>query len=239
MRVVPAAMKNRARAALFDCDGLLVATEALFTTAETQIFASHGATFTPAHKQQLLGQSLPEVGRRMASMLGLPGDGEAIADELQSQMEDLVSQPLEPLPGVRELLDSFDGRLTRIVVSNSPRRLVAATLRSAGLHDRFDAVITVEGVQRPKPFPDLYMRGVTTAGVAPTECIAFEDSATGVSAARAAGVPVIRVPSHPGGAIGADWHVRSLASLAARALLVQLTYAVRQPDALEPGVHRV
>ncbi|MFT3969160.1 MAG: HAD family phosphatase [Micropruina sp.] len=208
--------------ALFDCDGLLVATEKLFTVAETEIFARRGRTFEPKHKQEILGQPILEVGRRMAVMLGVPGQGDVMADELLARMEELVSMPMDPLPGVDALIDWCAGRAAKVVVSNSPRRLVEATLRSARLDGRLDAVITVEEAARPKPSPDLYLRAVAAVGADPQDCVAFEDSPTGVRAAQAAGVRVIGVPSHAGADIGADWHVSSLDHPEARDLVTCL-----------------
>jgi HAD superfamily hydrolase (TIGR01509 family) len=210
------------RAALFDCDGLLVSTENYYTLAQEEIFARRGQEFTTEHKKRVLGHSIPESGELMAEMLSRPGDGRAIADELLARMEELVSEPADPLPGVSALIDFCEGRVAKAVVSNAPRSLVDATLRSAGLTGRMDEVIAVEDAPRPKPFPDLYLRGAAALGVEPNECIAFEDSPTGVRAAHAAGIRVVGVPSHGGTDIGADWHVRSLNSLAARALLIGL-----------------
>jgi len=227
--VIPEGVRGQVRGALFDCDGLLVATEDLFTVAETAIFADRGVVFTPEHKARVLGHPFPEVGRRMAMMLGVPGQGVALAEELLARMEVLVAEPMAPLPGVVEVLASLRGRVRRVVVSNSPLRLVDATLRAAGLQGQFDAVVTVEDAERAKPFPDLYLRGAELAGEEPGCCLAFEDSATGVQAARAAGIPVIGVPKrtgpHASADIGADWHVPSLDSLAARALIAQLVRA--------------
>lgn len=214
--------RERAEAALFDCDGLLVATEDLFTIAERAIFDARGAMFTGEHKAQVLGWPIPEVGRRMASMLDLPDAGRELADELLARVEALIAQPLEPLAGVLDLLDALHDRVPCAVVSNSPRSFVEATLTAAGLAGRFDTVITVEDAANPKPAPDLYLRAATLVGVEPARCLAFEDSATGARAARAAGIPVIGVPHGASGDIGADWHVPSLDSLAARALIGRL-----------------
>ena len=97
-----------------------------------------------------------------------------------------------------------------------------ATLRSARLDGRLDAVITVEDAARPKPFPDLYLRAVAAVGADPQDCVAFEDSPTGVLAAQAAGVRVIGVPSHLDADIGADWHMPSLDHPEARDLVTRL-----------------
>ncbi len=213
---------GKAKAALFDCDGLLVSTESYFTVAETEIFARRGRVFGPEHKRKILGQPIPEVGRRMAAMLGIPHDGPLLADELLKRMGELVSVPMKPRPGVEALVDWLEGRASKVVVSNSPRRLVEATLRSAGLDTRMHKVITVEDAARPKPFPDLYLRGVAATGLNPSDCVAFEDSPTGVRAAQAAGIRVVGVPAHVETDIGAEWHVPSLDTPRALDLVARL-----------------
>lgn len=211
-----------AKAALFDCDGLLVATEQLFTEGEAEIFAAHDVEFTSEHKQQILGHALPELGQIVAEIVGSPGSGPQIAQQLLERVLHLVSEPIEPLPGVRELLNSLKGRAFRVVVSNSPRELVEATLCSAGLTSRVDAIVTLEDVAHPKPAADPYLRAAEIAGFPSQECVAFEDSPTGVRAALAAGARVIGVPATIGENIGATWHVATLDSVEALELIGEL-----------------
>jgi HAD superfamily hydrolase (TIGR01509 family) len=180
-------------AVVFDCDGLLVETESRWTIAEEQLFARHGRTFGPAEKEAILGKSMHVAGGLLEEMLGQPGRGLELWDELEELVLPLLHHAL-PMPGARELVAALDGR-PMAVASSSPRRLVDAGLAAGG----FDFEITVAGdeVAHPKPAPDLYLEACARLGVRPQDAIALEDSATGVASATAAGLFVIAVPTFP------------------------------------------
>ena len=180
-------------AVVFDCDGLLVETESRWTIAEEELFARYGRTFGVAEKEAILGKSMHVAGEHLEAMLGQPGRGMELWNELEDLVEPLLHQA-HPMPGARELVAALDGRLTA-VASSSPRRLVNAGLGAGG----FEFEITVAGdeVEHPKPAPDLYAEACRRLGVEPSDAIALEDSATGVASARAAGLFVIAVPTFP------------------------------------------
>ena len=80
------------------------------------------------------------------------------------------------------------------VASSSPYRELIALLGHHGLQDRFVQVVGGDMVSRKKPAPDIYQMAVSRLGVAPSVCIAFEDSQSGVSAAKSAGLTVVAIP---------------------------------------------
>lgn len=85
------------------------------------------------------------------------------------------------------------------VVSGGPHSAVVAALTKTGLLDLFDLVVTIEDVTAGKPAPDLYNLAVQRLAVPPYRCLAFEDTATGMSAAQAAWVPVVDIHRLQGG----------------------------------------
>lgn len=185
------------RAILFDNDGLLLDTEVLWTRAETTLFARHGATFTMDHKREMIGTSMGESEAIIERQLGLPGQGPQLMVALHELVMEEALRGVEPMPGAVELLDALDGTPVG-VASNSPRGFVERTLAAAGLRSRFACVLSAEDVARPKPAPDLYVALARELGADPADCVALEDSATGVRAAKAAGAFVIGVPSLAG-----------------------------------------
>ena len=80
------------------------------------------------------------------------------------------------------------------LASNSPRFLVDDALATAGLTDAFDAIVTSDEVAHAKPAPDMYLLACERLGVEPSEAVALEDSTSGVTAAKAAGLTCIAVP---------------------------------------------
>ena len=190
-------------AVLFDNDGLLLDTEHLWTLAETELFERHGVVFTPEHKRELLGTSGDRTAAILARLLGQPERGHELAREMGEILFAQAEHPAHPMPGALALLDTVEAAgLRRGLASNSPRTFVDRVVDAAGIRDRFDAILTVDDVARPKPAPDLYLALAAALGADPGDCVALEDSPTGVAAARAAGVYTIGVPSLPGVALG-------------------------------------
>jgi HAD superfamily hydrolase (TIGR01509 family) len=98
-------------------------------------------------------------------------------------------------PGAVELVDRLrELRVPLGLASNSPRFLVDDALATAGMTDAFDAIVTSDDVELAKPAPDIYLLACERLGVAPADALALEDSASGVAAAKAAGLTCIAVP---------------------------------------------
>jgi HAD superfamily hydrolase (TIGR01509 family) len=208
-------------AAVFDNDGLLLDTEEAWTRAEVRLFAAHGSAFTMDHKRDLIGSSHTVAATKLEAMLGLPGQGVALRDELVELVhEEAAAEPVLPRPGAVDLLDALaEAGVPLGLASNSLRPFVELVLASAGVADRFDVVVTGDEVTHPKPAPDLYLAACRALGVVPSAAVALEDSPTGVAAARAAGMRVIGVPYLDGIILEADVVAPSLAHPSVHAAL--------------------
>ncbi|SNS65971.1 haloacid dehalogenase superfamily, subfamily IA, variant 3 with third motif having DD or ED [Asanoa hainanensis] len=189
---------------VFDCDGLLVDTEPGWTRAETVLFAENGFPFGVEQKQVVIGRTLEAAGEAMAVYFGRTGDGPALAKQLHDLVTVELAAGADPLPGARALVAALRGRVPIAVASNSPRAFVVAALASAGLDNLFDHVLAAEDVTDAKPAPDLYLAACAALDADPARSVAFEDSATGVTAARKAGMYVVGVPSLPGVVLETD-----------------------------------
>ncbi|GGT82470.1 HAD family hydrolase [Streptomyces coeruleorubidus] len=197
-------------AVVFDCDGLLVDTEACWTVAESAIFAAHGHPFGPEQKALVIGRTVEAAGEAMAQYLGRPGAGAELAAELLERVRQELSRGAAALPGALELVRACRAAVPVAVASNSPRELLDAALRSAGLADCFTYSFAADEVRSPKPAPELYLTACEALGTTPQHSVAFEDSATGIASARAAGLYVAVVPSLPGADLDHDWRGASL-----------------------------
>ena len=80
------------------------------------------------------------------------------------------------------------------IASGGHRELVEATLNALEIIDMFDTVVCAEDYERGKPAPDPFLEAARRLGVPPGDCLVFEDSPTGVEAARAAGMECVFVP---------------------------------------------
>lgn len=188
-------LSDRFRAVVFDMDGLLLDTEILWHRAEVELFRRHGAEFTWDDKMVVIGTSFAATSRYFAERLGrTPAEGDALVDEMLEIMHGELERQVEGRPGAVELVDRLRGHTRLALASNSPRRLVDTALASARLSDAFDAVVTSDDVDHPKPAPDLYLLACQRLGVEPADALALEDSPSGITAAKAAGLTCIAVP---------------------------------------------
>jgi HAD superfamily hydrolase (TIGR01509 family) len=186
-------------AVIFDCDGLLLDTESAWSRAEAILYGRRGHVFTLEHKRELLGTAGPQARATIERHLGLPGQGEALMAELEEVVLDEIARSAPPQPGATDLLGALRADSVPVgVASNSPAALVDLALRVAGLDRAFDAVVTADLVEHPKPAPDVYLAVCRALDAPPERAVALEDSPTGVAAARAAGLFVVGVPSLEG-----------------------------------------
>jgi HAD superfamily hydrolase (TIGR01509 family) len=216
-------MSRTPSAAIFDNDGLLLDTEEAWTRAEQTLFAARGREFTMEHKRTLIGSSRTLAAVKLEAMLGLPGDGEALMDELHGLVMQEALAGVAPRPGAVELIARLtDAGVPLAVASNSEREFLERTLASAGLlhGGPFAAIVSANDIEHPKPAPDIYLEASARLGVAAADAVALEDSPIGVASAAAAGMFVIGVPYFAGGELpGASLLADSLADAqVARAL---------------------
>jgi len=134
--------------------------------------------------------------------LGLaPPAEEMLAERAAACVSLMHERSIDPLPGARELLDwARASGIPAAVASSSPRAVIAAALKSAGLADGIRSYKSGhEDAVHGKPAPDVYLAAAAALGVDAAACVAIEDSPTGSRAARASGAYVIGVPcpSHP------------------------------------------
>lgn len=189
-------LTGRYRAVVFDMDGLLLDTETLWHQAEVELFERHGATFSWDDKMAVIGTSFDFTAGYFARRLARPpAEGPRLVEEMIRLMHERVRRAVDARPGAVELVERLraDG-VPLALASNSPRFLVDDALATAGLTDAFGAIVTSDDVEHSKPAPDIYLLACARLGVAPADALALEDSASGVAAAKAAGLTCIAVP---------------------------------------------
>jgi HAD superfamily hydrolase (TIGR01509 family) len=185
---------------LFDFDGLILDTETTEFRVWQTIYREYGQEMLPETWGQVIGGygiSNFDGALHLAELVGDGADVQGLRARFRSESDALIlQQPI--LPGVVDYLnDACRLGLRLAVASSSPHNWVDTHLARLGLADRFDVIICGDDVPpgRTKPHPDLFLKALDALSIKADEAIVFEDSPNGVTAARAAGIFVVRVPN--------------------------------------------
>lgn len=182
-------------AVIFDMDGLLFDTEALYQEAIKLAATEHGHEMAPEFFLRTVG--LPWAQCR-ALLLSHFGEGFPV-DEFQAAWVRnfwvIADIRLALKPGVIELLDTLDQlQLPRAIATSSSRRTVERHLNAHGLLGRFDEIVGHGDYETGKPAPDPFLKAAERLGVEPLLCLALEDSYNGIRSASSAGMMAVMVP---------------------------------------------
>jgi HAD superfamily hydrolase (TIGR01509 family) len=183
-------------AIIFDFDGLIIDSETPLLEIWQEIFAEHGGVLTMDEWQHALGTHGGfDPFEALAQQTGVALEqAECRQRVTREHWERCERQPL--LPGVLELLGQSRALgLKAALASSSGRDWVLPWLRRHALDEHFDAICTRDDVARVKPDPELFLLAAERLGVAPGDCVVFEDSPNGIRAARAAGMLAVAVPA--------------------------------------------
>jgi HAD superfamily hydrolase (TIGR01509 family) len=183
-------------AVVFDMDGVLVDTEHLWDEVREELTTEWGGRYTPEAQEAMMGMSSLEWSRYLHETVGLREAPERINQGVVRRMLARYDVELPVIPGAIEAVRRLDGAGYRLAVaSSSNRELIDAVLRRLELAALFEVTVSSEEVERGKPAPDVYLEATRRLEVEPAECVAIEDSASGIRAARAAGMRVIAYPN--------------------------------------------
>lgn len=181
-------------AVLWDMDGTLVDTEPYWIAAEHAIVEEHGGVWTDEYAHQLVGNDLMVSAQFIRDNSPITWEPERIIEELLVRVTAQVREHVPWRPGARELLASLlEAGVPNALVTMSWRSLATAVVEALP-EGTFAALVTGDEVEHGKPHPEPYRAAARLLGVEAADCVAIEDSPTGVRSAVAAGVPTIAVP---------------------------------------------
>ncbi|MDO9380045.1 MAG: HAD family phosphatase [Nocardioidaceae bacterium] len=184
-------------AVLWDLDGTIVDTEPIWIAAEFDLAERHGATWTDADAERLIGHDLLESGQFIKERMALDLEPEEIVEDLVAAvLRHLASGDLEWRPGALELLAALRSSGVLLGLVTMSYRSIVDRLLPHLPEDVFDVVMTGDEVSAGKPDPEPYLAAARALGVDPRDCVAVEDSPTGARSAQAAGCHVLAVPHH-------------------------------------------
>jgi HAD superfamily hydrolase (TIGR01509 family) len=192
--VASTALAPRLRGVIFDMDGVVVDSEPLSMAVIAEVIAEHGGQVDPALLAGLTGVNLMEVLSVTAAHSGCSLDTRALHRSYQQRYLPRLRAGAAATPGLARLIAGLASAGVAIgLASSSSLAEIEVVVHALRLGPVLAAVASADEVARPKPAPDVYRLAVSRLGAGPERVVAIEDSATGMAAARAAGLVCVGV----------------------------------------------
>jgi HAD superfamily hydrolase (TIGR01509 family) len=182
-------------AVIFDLDGVLLDSEAVWNDARRGLVEECGGTWRRDAQKVMMGMSSVEWSRYMSEELGVPMGAQEISAAVAGRLQRLYREHLPLFPGARQAVTSLASRWPLAIASSANRPILALVLELAELTDCFRATVSSEEVPHGKPAPDVYLEAARRLSREPASCVAVEDSANGLRSAAAARMSVIAIPN--------------------------------------------
>jgi HAD superfamily hydrolase (TIGR01509 family) len=179
-------------ALIFDCDGTLADTLPNHFRSWILALRLFGADFDEDHFYSMSGMTTNATIEALNEEFGYGLDVRQTHDEKENRYKEMIASVRE-IKAVADVVRAYHGRVPLAVATGATRDVVEATLAATGLRSYFSVVVTADDVVNGKPAPDTYLLAAERLGVAPSECVVYEDAEMGLESARRAGMRLIDV----------------------------------------------
>jgi HAD superfamily hydrolase (TIGR01509 family) len=191
-------------AVLWDMDGTLIDSEPYWMRSEGAFAKANNSTWTEQDGLGLVGMSLFDSSKIIKKKVGSDLEPEQIIQHLTDSVAAQLKQEILWRPGAKELLLLLRRKKVKTaLVTMSLHRMAKQVVDAIGF-DCFDVIVAGDDVRQGKPHPEPYLKAAELLGVKAQDCVAFEDSLTGLKSAEAAGTKavgiknIVEIPSQQG-----------------------------------------
>jgi HAD superfamily hydrolase (TIGR01509 family) len=196
--------KKLPAAVLWDMDGTLVDSEEYWLSSEQNLALEFNGTWEAQDGLDLIGMSLYDSTKVMKAKMGLELEPDEIINRLTDDVVAQLQVSIPWRPGAQELLRELKKRGIKTALVTMSMKRMAESVASQIPFKAFDVIVAGDMVTLGKPDPEPYLMAARLLGVAPEDCVAFEDSHTGLTSAEAAGTKaigitnIVPIPELPG-----------------------------------------
>jgi beta-phosphoglucomutase family hydrolase len=180
------------KALIFDCDGTLADTLPIHFQTWSVALQAEGADISKDWYYKYCGTSAEEMLQILKNLFGYQFDSESVIAKRQKHYQSLINTVKE-VRAVAEIVHNHHGKTPLAVASGGESIVLETTLNNISLRQFFDVVVSIDDVEKGKPEPDIFLLAAQRLGVAPQDCIVYEDSDEGLNAAARAGMRSIDV----------------------------------------------
>ncbi|MDB4990083.1 MAG: HAD-superfamily hydrolase, subfamily variant 3 [Myxococcaceae bacterium] len=179
--------------AIFDLDGTLLDTESLYSEAARIVCSRHGGAYSLEIKRAVMGGDTLSGALHTIEALGLPIEPSRYIEERERELHLLLDRVV-PMAGAVALVEGLRARNIPIAVATSGHRAITERkLQDQPFLHELSALVCGDDprLQRPKPFPDIYLLAAGELAADPRTCLVIEDSLNGLRAGLAAGMRTV------------------------------------------------
>jgi beta-phosphoglucomutase family hydrolase len=185
------------KAVIFDMDGVISDTQKLHASIESELLKRYGIDLEPGEitrryagvPDDVFLNEVSEVYRTKIDIDGFIVDIDGFIDEKWMLMVRATQGGVDPIPGSLELIEELrEAGFKLAVASSSIRVFIDTVLGTLNIRNNFDAIVSIEDVERGKPNPEIFLLAARRMGVKPNECVVIEDAISGIKAAKRAGM---------------------------------------------------
>lgn len=181
-------------AVLWDMDGTLIDSETYWMAAERKLSEGYGGSWSSDLGKKLVGLNLFDAARLLRAEFSIANlSDQEIIDLMTDSVVAKLAEEIPWRPGVLSLMQELQRNGVRSAIVTGSMSRMARFVASSIPAGQFEVVIAGDDVEAGKPHPEPYLRALNALGLAANECIAIEDSPTGMSSAQAAGLRVLGV----------------------------------------------
>lgn len=177
---------------IFDCDGTLADTGELHLRSFQEALARQGFVMDADWYHARGGLARIDLLQRFRSEFGVNLDCRRAAAQSIAAYGAMASRA-KPIEATARIVRRYAGKIPLAVASNAERPVVLATLKAIGLLEAFSAIVTITEAIVPKPAPKVFQMAADLLGLPAEQCLVFEDSAEGLTAALAARMRAVDV----------------------------------------------
>ncbi len=181
------------KAYLFDCDGTIADSMPLHYLAWSRALSEWNCEFSEDLFYAWGGMPVAQIIHTLNENHGLNMPVADVSNRKEEFYLEILPQ-LRAVPEVLEHIEASHGRIPFAVVSGSTRDSVTASLQTLKILDKFATLVCAGDYQNSKPDPEPFLVAAKRLGVAPQDCLVFEDADMGIQAATAAGMASVRIP---------------------------------------------
>ncbi len=183
------------KAVLLDMDGLMFDTERLSDEIWLEVSKEEKYPILPSDVNALRGRNLQGCKEVFLKRFGDDFPFDELSEKVNTRISETLKTEVPIKPGLVDFLKAVkDKGIPVAVASSTHRELVLQNLKVAKVDCYIDAVVGGDEVENSKPAPEIFLKAAQLLNVSAHDCIAFEDSQSGIRAANAAGCSTVMVP---------------------------------------------